>query len=256
MTSTTTIQDSAPLSPLQHVRALELPSRQAVLHRSPSVQHFWDSNRALLVDGWKEWEAERGDQCFIPDDTLLDAKLRKAVMQAWQDPTQESAVKDLWQEVSTDVFMCQFFDPERLAELRTYLEEIANAQIPTRPPYGIVLNRFGAMLDPRSEGYLAAPSFQTFYRELMDTYMRPISRLLFPEVMGFDSQTFGFSIQYEPDMDTSLRLHTDASAATLNVNLNLPGESFTGSEVETFCASLAKMIVLAKECNECLTLMP
>ncbi len=232
MTATANVKAPAPLSPLQRARALDLPSRQEVLHRSPAVQQFWDSNKQLLADGWREWEESREDQLFKPDDSLLDAKLRNAVIQAWQDPTQELAVKDLWQEVSTDVFMCQFFDPERLADLRAYLEAIADAQIPTRPPYGIALNRYGAMLDPRSEGYLAAPGFQTFYRELMDKYMRPIARLLFPEVMEYDTQTFGFSIQYEPGTDTSLRLHTDASAATLNVNLNLPGEAFTGSEVD------------------------
>jgi len=53
------------------------------------------------------------------------------------------------------------------------------------------------MLDGRSEGYLAAPNFQTFYKDkdLMDTYMRPISRLLFPDITRYDTQTFGFSIQ-------------------------------------------------------------
>jgi predicted 2-oxoglutarate/Fe(II)-dependent dioxygenase YbiX len=64
--------------------------------------------------------------------------------------------------------------------------------------------------------------------------MRPIARLLFPEIVGYDTQTFGFSIQYQAGMDTSLRLHTDASAATLNVNLNLPREDFSGSEVDFY----------------------
>ena len=105
-------------------------------------------------------------------------------------------MQDLLQEVAPDVFQFQFFDPQRLADLRSYLESAWNAQIPLRPPYGIVLNRRGAMLDRRSEGYLAAPSFQAFYRELLDTYMRPIARLVFPEVMGYDTQTFGFSIHY------------------------------------------------------------
>lgn len=62
--------------------------------------------------------------------------------------------------------------------------------------------------------------------------MRPIARLLFPEVLGYDSQTFGFSIQYQAGMDTSIRLHTDAAAVTLN--LNLPSEEFTGSEVDFY----------------------
>ena len=61
----------------------------------------------------------------------------------------------------------QFFYPDKLNVLRDYLDRVIEADIPLRPPYGIVLNRGGAMLDPRSEGYLAAPTFQTFYQELM-----------------------------------------------------------------------------------------
>lgn len=233
-------QLSQQLSQLQRARALVLPSREAMLSRAPSVQQFWDNNTQLLSDAWIEWEESEKHNLFTPDDSLLDIKLRDAVRQAWEDPTKELAVRDLWEEVSTDVFQCQFFDPQRLTDLRNYLDSIADAQIPLRPPYGIALNRRGAMLDQRSEGFLAAPSFQAFYRELMDKYMRPISRLLFPEVMGYDNQTFGFSIQYQPGMDTSLQPHTDASAATLNINLNMPDETFTGSEVDFYDANLGK----------------
>lgn len=158
---TNTVTEKVPMM-LQRARDLTLPSREAMLQRSPSVQQFWDSKKLLLQDAWKEWEENKGDSLFIPDDLLLDASLRNAVEQAWKDPSKESMVKDLWQEVSSGVFQCQFFDPERLADLRSYLDNVADAEIPLRPPYGIVLNRHGAMLDPRSEGYLAAPSFQTF----------------------------------------------------------------------------------------------
>lgn len=168
------------------------------------------------------------------DSSLYDPRLRSAVEQAWKDPTTDSAVRDLWQEVFPNVYKVQFFDPERLSVLRQYLDTVANADIPLRPPYGIVLNRGGAMLDSRSEGYLAAPNFQAFYRDLMDAYMRPISRLLFPDVMGYDNQTFGFSIQWQANKDTSLQAHSDASAVTLNINLNLPGEDFSGSAVSFF----------------------
>ena len=140
-------------------------------------------------------------------------------------------MKQLWTEVFPNVYKAQFFDPERLKILRAYLDCVADADIPLRPPYGIALNRGGAMLDPRSEGYLAAPVFQAFYRDLMDQFMRPISRLLFPDVYGYDTQTFGFSIQWQAGKDTTLRPHTDASAVTLNINLNLPGEDFSGSAV-------------------------
>lgn len=220
---------------LQLARALELPTRQAMLYREPAVQNFWINNTDLITNAWSEWEATSIDSStFTLDDTLLDKNLHEAVKQAWEDPSKELTVKALLHEVAPDVFQFQFFDPERLAVLRGYLEQVWNSQIPMRPPYGIVLNRRGAMLDSRSEGYLAAPSFQAFYNEMLNTYMRPISRMLFPEVMGFDTQTFGFSIYYEPNTDSSIRPHTDASAVTLNINLNLPGEEFTGSQVDFY----------------------
>lgn len=220
---------------LQLARALELPTRQAMLYREPAVQNFWINNTDLITNAWSEWEATSIDSStFTLDDTLLDKNLREAVKQAWEDPSKELAVKALLHEVAPDVFQFQFFDPERLAVLRGYLEQVWNSQIPMRPPYGIVLNRRGAMLDSRSEGYLAAPSFQAFYNEILNTYMRPISRMLFPEVMGFETQTFGFSIYYEPNTDSSIRPHTDASTVTLNINLNLPGEEFTGSQVDFY----------------------
>lgn len=221
-------------SQLERARALTLPSREAVLQREPSVYKFWDSNQELLTEAWAEWEVANKDNQVAPNTDLLDSRLREAVMQAWENPSAELAVSDLWEEVAPGVYKGQFFDPERLSEFRTYLENVADSNIPVRAPYGIVLNRNGAMLDKRSEGFLAAPDFQAFYRELLDVYMRPIARLLFPEVQGYDTQTFGFSIQYQAGMDTSLRLHTDASSTTLNINLNLPGEEFTGSELDYY----------------------
>lgn len=218
---------------LDRARAVHRPSREEMLQRTPSVQQFWTQNKNLFQDAWKEWEVGDGQKPML-DSSLYDAALRDAVEQAWKDPTKEIAVKDLWNEVFPGVYEAQFFDPDRLSVLRDYLEDVADADIPLRPPYGISLNRGGAMLDSRSEGYLAAPNFQAFYRDLMDAYMRPISRLLFPDIVGYDTQTFGFSIQWQANADTSLRAHTDASSVTLNLNLNLPGEEFSGSGVRFF----------------------
>ncbi|MEM1129661.1 MAG: 2OG-Fe(II) oxygenase [Pseudomonadota bacterium] len=215
-------------SSLARARDIERPSQTAILDRAYSVDLFWKHNKGLFHDAWTEWDAS--DHPSLGS-ALYDPRLRDAVEQAWADPTRESAVKDLWHEVFPGVYKTQFFDPERLSDLRAYMDSAAQADIPLRAPYGISLNRGGAMLDPRSPGYLAAPRFQDFYRNLMDVYMRPISRLLFPDVMGYDTQTFGFSIQWQADQDTSLRPHTDASSVTLNINLNLPGEAFSGSSV-------------------------
>ncbi|UZD89985.1 2OG-Fe(II) oxygenase [Cognatishimia activa] len=218
---------------LEQARSVERPTRDEQLMRAPSVQRFWADNRNLLQEAWSEWENNEAEG-LGPDDSLYDPHLRAAVEQAWQNPSSEAAVKDLWEEVFPGVYKAQFFDPEQLRSFRDYLENVADAGIPLRPPYGISLNRGGAMLDSRSEGFLAAPQFQSFYQGLMNSYMRPISRLLFPDVMGYDTQTFGFSIQWQADKDTSLRAHTDASAVTLNINLNLPGEDFSGSGVRFF----------------------
>ena len=216
---------------LTQARQLALPSREAMLMRHPSVQNFWDQNAKVFEAAWQEWEANGGHDSITLDRSLYDPVLRNAVERSWADPSQEGEVKQLWTEVFPNVYKAQFLDPERLKELRHFMGRVADAGIPLRPPYGIVLNRGGAMLDPRSEGYLAAPEFQKFYRDLMDHFMRPIARLLFPDVYGYDSQTFGFSIQWQAGKDTSLRPHTDASAVTLNINLNLPGEAFSGSGV-------------------------
>ena len=216
---------------LEQARTVARPTREAILERHPSVHAFWNTNETVFEDAWTEWEAGGGDDSIVLDRSLYAPKLREAIERSWANPSEESTVKDLWTEVFPGVYKAQFFDPNRLSDLRAYMDRVADAGIPLRPPYGIVLNRGGAMLDPRSEGYLAAPGFQAFYRDLMDRYMRPISRLLFPDVVGYDSQTFGFSIQWQAGKDTTLRPHTDASAVTLNINLNLPGETFSGSAV-------------------------
>lgn len=220
-------------SPLERARATRRPTRKEMLQRTASVQQFWFQNKALFQEAWAQWDVATGQE-FTLDRSLYDPQLREAIEQAWADPSKEIAVKDLWKEVFPGVYEAQFFDPARLSVLRDYLETVADADIPLRPPYGISLNRGGAMLDSRSEGYLAAPKFQAFYRDLMDACMRPISRLLFPDIVGYDTQTFGFSIQWQADADTALRAHTDASSVTLNLNLNLPGEEFSGSGVRFF----------------------
>jgi len=226
---------------LAEARALTLPTLEASLKREPSVSQFWSDNRKLLENAWAEWELENKDNLLLPDESLLDPKLRKAINDAWENPEKESAVADLWEEIIPGVYETQFFDVGRLADFRQYLEDVVKSEIPKRAPYGIQLNRYGMMLDPRSEGYLATPSFQTFYNDIMDRYMRPIARLLLG-TYGYDNQTFGFSIQYNPDKDKDLHAHTDASSATLNINTNLTDEEFTGSIVDFYDKTSGKTV--------------
>ncbi len=68
---------------LQLARALELPTRQAMLYREPAVQDFWNSNTDLITNAWSEWETTSIDSStFTLGDSLLDKNLREAVKQA------------------------------------------------------------------------------------------------------------------------------------------------------------------------------
>ncbi len=52
------------------------------------------------------------------------------------------------------MYQAQLFDVEKLHLLRAYLDGVADADIPLRPPYGIALYRNGGMLDASSERVL------------------------------------------------------------------------------------------------------
>ena len=132
------------------------PTENRCCARDGSVQQFWHQHRELLDDAWVEWDHSANRTTPVLDDSLIDEGLRTAVARAWEDPTKESGVRELLSEGGRPAsFSFQFFDPDRLGALRSYLEDVWDAGIPLRPPYGIVLNRRGgAMLDARSEGHL------------------------------------------------------------------------------------------------------
>lgn len=224
---------------LDQARRLQLPPREKVLARDGSVYDFWNRNEELLEKAWEEWNAQEATNLPKLDGSILNPKLRAAVEAAWKDPTPENekAIKDLWEEVAPGVYAIQFLDLEQVSKLRQWFDTTAAAGIPTRPPYGIVLNRKGVMIDPRSVGYLAAPDFQSFYKLLVDEYVRPLGRLFFPEHIREtdDDQSFAFSIQYQGQQngDKSIRHHTDASTVTFNINLD-ESQTWTGSSLIFF----------------------
>jgi len=224
------------LSYLDQARRLRVPTREEQLRRDPYVYHFWETNDKLLERAWGEWSETQAPALPTLDSSIYHPDLRRAIEEAWKDPSdKEHTVRSLWKEVAPGVYQCQFFDPDKIHQVRAYLDEAAKAGIPTRPPHGIVLNRHGFMIDPRSYGYLAIPQFQEFYRDLIDTYMRPLGRLFFPDYIQNedDTDSFAFSIAYQAGKDQSIRQHTDASSLTLNINLNLPDghEEFSGSSL-------------------------
>lgn len=146
---------------VDEARQLTVPSRDEMLRRDPSVHQFWARNAKLLEKAWQEWpETPEGKALPALDYSLYHPKLRHAIEAAWKDPSKEHLVRDLWHEVSPGVYQCQFFDPEKIHVIREYLDKAADAEIPTRPPYGIVLNRRGFMIDKNVQ--LDTLPFQNF----------------------------------------------------------------------------------------------
>ncbi|MEF1228193.1 2OG-Fe(II) oxygenase, partial [Vibrio fortis] len=131
------------LNQLQQARDVQRPTRDAMLKRSPEVHAFWNSNSALFKNAWSEWEKS---QDLAPlTELLIDHKLRDAINNSWADPAKENLVEELISEVAPGVFKFQFFDIDSIKELRNYFSSASSADIPLRPPYGIALNRGGAM---------------------------------------------------------------------------------------------------------------
>lgn len=60
---------------LQQARSLLLPKRQAMLDRAPSVQQFWETNKGLLSNAWKEWENSETSGLLPLGSALLDSRL-------------------------------------------------------------------------------------------------------------------------------------------------------------------------------------
>eukprot|EP00957_Ditylum_brightwellii_P125457 9562520-Ditylum_brightwellii.AAC.1 len=70
-----------------------------------------------------------------------------------------------------------------------------------------------------------------FWKKLLDNYVRPIGKMLFPDSIGHsnDVETYPFMIRYILGKDVKLNEHHDASVVTININLNLPGEDHSDS---------------------------
>jgi predicted 2-oxoglutarate/Fe(II)-dependent dioxygenase YbiX len=235
---------------LQQARDLQAPSAQAKHHGEMEGAEFWETHATLLRRAWKEWEEalqQEQYQQYLPalNASILNPAIRSAVQTAWENPaTGEREVKKLWTRVApgVEVFSCQLFDPNRIQDIRKHLDAAESSGIPTRRPNG--MNRFGLILDATNstDGSVAMQGLDDFLQNvLVDDYVRPLGRMLFPEYFGNpkndDVDSYIFTIRYKQGHDVQLNEHSDASLVTLNVNLNLPNdnehdeESYSGSSI-------------------------
>lgn len=227
--------DATNCSDLHRAQALQAPIPTSTLNGETEASDFWEHHSLLLKRAWEEWESLQ-DLPNLNMENLLNKTLLSAVDTAWKDAQKEDDVKDLWEEVAPNVYKSSFFDPHQLHSLRTHLDQASfHSNIPTRRPNG--MNRYGLILHPSktTDGGVHLQEFSSFLEQLLDSYIRPMGRALFPEYVSKENKddvnAYAFLIRYQQDQDVSLQQHSDASLYTLNVNLNLPEEEYQGSSL-------------------------
>ena len=95
---------------------------------------------------------------------------------------EQSYRQEHWTEEAPGIYTAQLFSPEAIRDLRAHLDAAATSRIPTRRPNG--MNRYGLMLHPsdKVDGAVHLTEFEEFYQELVEIYLRPTARALFPAV--------------------------------------------------------------------------
>ncbi|KAL9441072.1 hypothetical protein AB3S75_019694 [Citrus x aurantiifolia] len=143
-------------------------------------------------------------------------------VKAIQDNTEE-CFRSIISEPSPGVFTFEMLQPRfcelLLAEVENFEKWVNEAKFRIMRPN--TMNKYGAVLDDFG--------LETMLDKLMETYIRPLSKVFFAEVGGstLDSH-HGFVVEYGKDRDVDLGFHVDDSEVTLNVCL---GKQFTGGEL-------------------------
>eukprot|EP00554_Chaetoceros_debilis_P011426 CAMPEP_0194106396 /NCGR_PEP_ID=MMETSP0150-20130528/6417_1 /TAXON_ID=122233 /ORGANISM="Chaetoceros debilis, Strain MM31A-1" /LENGTH=448 /DNA_ID=CAMNT_0038794525 /DNA_START=83 /DNA_END=1429 /DNA_ORIENTATION=+ len=270
ITADTTISDSdISASPLAKARTLKAPLASATEDAEFEHSTFWEDNGSLLKDAWAEWEEEMHPNSFqgagkLVDGSFINPVLSMALEDAFSNPSElmEASVKSNWMNSNHDeehhptllpkgVYTTQLLTPSGVSHIRTLLDMATTSGIPTRRPNG--MNRHGIILDPNVDGAVPVKALLNLVEEeLNNRVVRPVGRMLFPDRVGCedDLSYFAFTIRYDGSedddndndnddndesstlkRDVKLKEHRDASIVTLNINLNLPEEGYTGSEV-------------------------
>ncbi|KAF8022548.1 hypothetical protein BT93_F0153 [Corymbia citriodora subsp. variegata] len=143
-------------------------------------------------------------------------------LKAINDNTEES-FRNIMSEPSPGVFTFEMFQPQfcklLLSEVEHFEEWVNEVRFRIMRPN--TMNKYGAVLDDFG--------LETMLDKLMEGFVRPISKVFFPEVGGstLDSH-HGFVVEYGKDRDVDLGFHVDDSEVTLNVCL---GKQFSGGEL-------------------------
>ena len=198
---------------------------------------------------WKEPTLENEERIHRKWEEVLLSTTSKTTMTKTTMPilnNDNDTIKQEQEQEQHKVFRYQnFLTPEGVQVLRDHLDSITyDSGIPTRRPNA--MNRHGLLLDPTVPGGVGGNlPIHNFLDILVRDFVRPLGRSFFPTFCGNsedDIKHYAFTIRYGDDGhdplfttetggDLELKEHSDASIISLNINLNLPDEEYTGSSL-------------------------
>ncbi|CAA2949650.1 uncharacterized PKHD-type hydroxylase At1g22950-like [Olea europaea var. sylvestris] len=135
----------------------------------------------------------------------------------------EQGLRNIMSEPTPGIFTFEMLQPRFCEMLLTEVENFEKWVHETK--FRIMrpntMNKYGAVLDDFG--------METMLDKFMEEYIRPISKVFFPEVGGSTLDAHhGFVVEYGMDRDLDLGFHVDDSEVTLNVCL---GKQFSGGEL-------------------------
>lgn len=247
-------------SPLTRARMLTVLPAVHVENAEYEHASFWEDNGLLLHDAWEEWESSTYNKDAVlsqlrGSETWINSSLSEAIEKAFAYPSDETeaTVRSHWSNsyqypdnevrfLPFGVYATQLLTPSGVFLIRDVLDNAVASGIPMRRPNG--MNRNGFILDREVNGAVPVKFLVDFLEdEIINRVVRPVGRMLFKEYVGCndDIEYFAFTIIYDGSeinekgysrkSDVKLKEHRDASVITMNINLNLPGEHYDGSDV-------------------------
>lgn len=222
------------VSALERARSLDAPAATATVNAEFEHADFWEANGHTIREAWLELDQDDTNLALA---NIVDPSLLKAIEKARDNPTlaNEDNVLSSFVEAGPPgkglAYTSRLLTPEGVRALRSELDKAYSSGIPLRRPNA--MNRYGCIIDKAVDGAVSLSSLTSFVEDLVGDIARPVGRALFNDTVGTDDDRdfFSFTIRYNAEEDMELKEHRDASVVTLNINLNLPEESYDGSSL-------------------------
>lgn len=230
-------------SALDQARRLEVPKAKGTIDAEFEHADFWDEHGDLIKSAWSEIFSTASDSNETENaamsnlQNIIHPSFYSAVEATHRNPTEAneeviwSHMKEVGPLGKSQAYKTQLLTEEGVRLLRSELDRAISSGIPHRRPNG--MNRYGCIIDREVNGAVSLPTLTSLIETVVSEIGRPLGRMLFTDAVGEgdDCEYFAFTIRYNAEEDLELKEHRDASVITLNINLNLPEETYDGSSL-------------------------